>query len=668
MNIGKKLTLAFVGIALLIGIAGYISLNTSQKALQESIGESSVSLAVETLKNIDMTIYSRIEEFQAYATGSKPQEITNKSNEEFEKLGDIQSYITQKDKEWTSAPKETVTSFMRELESNELARELKQRLKFYEEKYSYRVFGEVFITNKYGVNVAQTGKTSDYYQADEHWWQVAKNSGLYIEDVEYDKSADVYSTNIGIRIDDKDQNFLGAIKVILNIENVIEIMKKAKKASPYKTTELKLFDKKGKVIFDTSQELKPFKDTLDENILKRTREKAGYLLKTGETSEGDELFAYVHSNGYRDYMALGWVLAIEHETEEIFAPVAELKKIMLIVPLTVTMVAVLVGLFISRSVSKPIIKFRDAAIEIGKGRLDTTVEIKSKDEIGELANSFNKMAEHLNETIYNFNREIIERKKAEKALEKLNKDLESTVLELSRSNKELQEFAHITAHDLKSPLRAIGTLTDWLATDYSDKFDQRGKERVDLIVSRAKRIDKLIDSILQYSEVGRIGQKGKIVDMNEVLSEVIQEIGPLENIEITVENELPTIICNRRQISLIFKNLLSNAVRYMDKPKGKIEVDCSEENNFWKFSVCDNGLGIEQKYFEKIFGIFQTLLPRDEFEAIGIGLSLTKKIVDLYGGRIWLQSKPGEGSTFYFTLPKQEMEVKDEKLKAGTAC
>jgi two-component system sensor kinase FixL len=200
-----------------------------------------------------------------------------------------------------------------------------------------------------------------------------------------------------------------------------------------------------------------------------------------------------------------------------------------------------------------------------------------------------------------------------------------------------------------------------LAMDYTDNFDQQGKEWTNLIVKRAKRMDKVIDSILVYSEVGRIGQKGKKVDMNAVLSEVIQEIGPLENIEIVVEGELPTI-------DLIFNNLLRNAVRYMDKPKGKIRVDCCEENNFWKFSVCDNGPGIEQRYFEKIFKIFQTLSPRDEFEAIGIGLSLTKKIVDLYGGRIWLQSKPGEGSTFYFTLPKQEMGVKDEKLKADAAC
>jgi signal transduction histidine kinase len=106
----------------------------------------------------------------------------------------------------------------------------------------------------------------------------------------------------------------------------------------------------------------------------------------------------------------------------------------------------------------------------------------------------------------------------------------------------------------------------------------------------------------------------------------------------------------------------------MDKPKGQIKVGCTEEKGFWVFSVCDNGPGIESKYFEKIFKIFQTLSTRDEVEAIGMGLPLTKKIVELYGGRIWVQSEPGQGSTFYFTLPKQEIRLKNEKLGANITC
>jgi light-regulated signal transduction histidine kinase (bacteriophytochrome) len=140
--------------------------------------------------------------------------------------------------------------------------------------------------------------------------------------------------------------------------------------------------------------------------------------------------------------------------------------------------------------------------------------------------------------------------------------------------------------------------------------------------------------------------------MNTVLPEIICEIDPPENIEITFENELPVLMCKKTHIRQVFHNLLSNAVKHMDKEKGQVKVGCLEENGFWKFSVADNGPGINQKYFKKIFKIFQTLSPPDETESTGIGLSVAKKIVKLNGGKIWIESNPGEGSTFFFTLPK----------------
>jgi PAS domain S-box-containing protein len=251
-------------------------------------------------------------------------------------------------------------------------------------------------------------------------------------------------------------------------------------------------------------------------------------------------------------------------------------------------------------------------------------------------------------------RDITERKKAEEVLEKLNTDLESTIRELMRTNKELQEFAYITAHDLKTPLRGIGTLAEWLSTDYADKFDEQGQKHVKLLVERAKRADKLVDSILQYSSAGHAREEKEQIDLNTVLPEIICEIDPTENIEITIENKLPVLMCKKTHIIQVFQNLLSNAIQYMDKEKGRINVGCIEEEGFWKFSVADNGPGIDQKYFKKIFKIFQTLSPTDETESTGIGLSVAKKIVTLNAGRIWVESNPGEGSTFFFTLPKSD--------------
>jgi signal transduction histidine kinase len=260
-----------------------------------------------------------------------------------------------------------------------------------------------------------------------------------------------------------------------------------------------------------------------------------------------------------------------------------------------------------------------------------------------------------------------ERKKAEEVLEKLNTDLESTVRELKRTNKELQEFAYITAHDLKTPLRGIGTLAEWLSTDYADKFDEQGQEQVKMLAERAKRADKLVDSILRYSSAGHAREEQEQMDLNTVLPEIIHEIDPPENIEIIIENKLPVLMCKKTHISQVFKNLLSNAIQHMDKEQGRIKVGCIEEEGFWKFSVADNGPGIDEKYFKKIFKIFQTLSPPDETDSTGIGLSIAKKIVRLNGGRIWVESNPGEGSTFFFTLPKQ-IRSKNAKLQSNITC
>lgn len=248
----------------------------------------------------------------------------------------------------------------------------------------------------------------------------------------------------------------------------------------------------------------------------------------------------------------------------------------------------------------------------------------------------------------------IERRQTEQTLKSLNEELEATVGKLTSSNRELQDFAHIVAHDLKAPLRAIATLADWISIGYNDKFDGPGQEQVKLLIARAERMNRLIDGILEYSRVRHTREKAEEADLNTLLAEVIRGIGTPENIEIEIANELPSLICEKTRITQVFQNLLSNAIKYMDKPQGKIRIGCVEEDGFWRFSVTDNGPGIEEKYFEKIFKIFQTLEPRDEVEGTGIGLTVAKKIVELYNGKIWVESRPSEGSTFFFTLPVQK--------------
>ncbi|MBL7185621.1 MAG: CBS domain-containing protein [Phycisphaerae bacterium] len=249
-------------------------------------------------------------------------------------------------------------------------------------------------------------------------------------------------------------------------------------------------------------------------------------------------------------------------------------------------------------------------------------------------------------------KELVALREAEEKLENVNKDLASAVRELQRTNKELAEFAHIAAHDLRTPLRVMGTLADWISTGYGDKLDEQGKEQLRLLVGKARQMSALIDDILQYSRLGQDNRKRQPIELNAILSEIIASIAPPDNIEIAVENNLPTIMFEETQVLQVFQNLLSNAVKYMDKPKGQIKVGCAEEDNFWRFSVADNGPGIEERYFERIFKVFQTLSLCNSVESTGIGLSIVRKIAELNGGNAWVESEVGKGSTFFFTLQK----------------
>ncbi len=238
---------------------------------------------------------------------------------------------------------------------------------------------------------------------------------------------------------------------------------------------------------------------------------------------------------------------------------------------------------------------------------------------------------------------------------------------VAETNEELSHFAYVVSHDLKAPLRGIKLITEWLCEDYSDKLDAEAKEQMTLLQSRVNRMHNLIDGVLQYSRIGRIREDIVEVDLNELLPMVVDTIAPPAHIQIAIDPGLPKITGEKTRIIQVFQNLLTNAVKFMDKPEGRVQVACTEDGAFWRFAVIDNGPGIEEKYFERIFRIFQTLAPKDEFESTGVGLTLVKKIVELYGGRVWVESQVGQGSTFLFTWPKRPPEVAQEGEQPGAA-
>ncbi|TVZ56427.1 PAS domain S-box-containing protein [Lutibacter sp. Hel_I_33_5] len=236
-----------------------------------------------------------------------------------------------------------------------------------------------------------------------------------------------------------------------------------------------------------------------------------------------------------------------------------------------------------------------------------------------------------------------ERKKAETQ----NKEL---LLTLEKNNEELQEYAHIVTHDLKSPLRSLYALTSWLKTDNIDSYNQTSLQYFNDIELTLEKMESLISDVLSYSSLEANQQIKDPVALDVLIKDIIQLLYVPENITIKTTKKLPILYGDKTLYQRLFQNLIENAIKFNDKPQGTIEIDVKEHKSFYKFSVKDNGIGIEKKHFTKIFKIFQSL--KKAKDSTGIGLSVVKKIVDIYKGEIWVESQVNKGTTFYFTIKK----------------
>lgn len=251
--------------------------------------------------------------------------------------------------------------------------------------------------------------------------------------------------------------------------------------------------------------------------------------------------------------------------------------------------------------------------------------------------------------------DITPRKVAE---EKMNLYLRS----LEKTNSELDKFAYVVSHDLKAPLRAIGNLTGWIEEDMQGQLPDELRGHFNTIKGRVVRMEGLINGILDYTKAAK--NRGELLSFSsdELVRETIDLIGPPPAAVIHVRGNLPVMKAQRVKLQQIFLNLIHNAIRYNDKEDVLVEIGCEDQEKEWSFFVRDNGPGIEPRYHQKIFVIFQTLNARDEVESCGVGLAIVKRIIEQEGGRIWVESDKGKGATFRFTWPKVRTDSADQLL------
>jgi len=327
--------------------------------------------------------------------------------------------------------------------------------------------------------------------------------------------------------------------------------------------------------------------------------------------------------------------------------------------------SLLLVFFSTRAIVQPINQLRNNIEKMDASKILVNISpklLKLRGEVGDLARSFSELFQKLraetvlrDELVTEIHRHMV-----------TEKQLRETASQLQESNLDLDQFAYAASHDLRSPLRAIESLTQWIQEDCYHLLPEGSRKNFDLIKKRVRRLDSLIAGMLDYSRAGRENLPKESVDLNRLMAEITDNLAPPPNIRIIVDNTLPTLMTDRSIMSQIFLNLLSNAIKYNDKAEGIIHVGHAISENYHRFYISDNGCGIDPKFHDKIFEIFQTLQSRDTIESSGIGLAIVKKIIEKNMGKIWLTSELHKGTTFYFLWPAQPAEMEGSEPVSGT--
>lgn len=301
------------------------------------------------------------------------------------------------------------------------------------------------------------------------------------------------------------------------------------------------------------------------------------------------------------------------------------RQISLILTLCSVTIALISGLYIIRLITSRIAQMVDLAEEISKGNFQTMKD-NQHDELRRLSESLNMMS-----TI-----------------------LDKNFKELKKKNKELDEFAYVVSHDLKAPLRGIDNITKWLEEDHEKELTPSVQKNIDLIKGRTKRLENMINGLLDYARIGKVKRGFQKVIVEKMIHELVELLVP-ENFVVNINNKMPVLVTDKLHIEQVFSNLISNAVKYNQKSIGRIDISSIDYGDYYEFTVQDDGIGIQSQYHEKIFAIFQTLQERDAFESTGVGLAIVKKILEDHKSTITVESELGKGTAFIFTWPKYQL-------------
>lgn len=476
----------------------------------------------------------------------------------------------------------------------------------------------------------------------------------YVGDVSFSRFNEPVVT-IGVPLLDPQRRARGALAARLNLKVMWDVLAQTDAGA---TSYAYVVDSEGRLIGhrDPSLVLGGF-DPLNSETVSHW-----FARKDRETQTGEAEHVLAGLNGESaifDHAPVGdtgWFAFVETPTREAFAGTrASIMRAIVIVALSL-LGAVIFAVIVGKRFVKPILQLTETTSQISEDDLTIPIAVKGTDEVGRLADSFRFMVDRLKGAFGTLEDTVSELRQRESDLRTLNESLEERVAErtqaLARSNEELAQFAYVASHDLQEPLRMVTSYTQLLAKRYQGKLDSDADEFIEFAVDGASRMQGLINDLLEYSRIGSRGKEYEPTDCEVVFQDVSNNLKvAIEESGATVTHDpLPMIVADGSQLSRLFQNLIGNAIKYRRDRTPEVHVSAQCKDGEVLFCVRDNGIGIAPVDVERVFVIFQRLHTREEYTGTGIGLAVCRKIVERHGGRIWVESNLGEGSTFYFTI------------------
>lgn len=622
-RLATKFVVATIVMSMLFLSLAMYSMDSGRRALEETVGAESIDRAYMFALSVDRGVYTKLHELAIISLGRAIVSDLNDSNLEFEAMADMEAYIDMMDAAWTAVPPDEVTPFMQEILDTPLSRDLTVRLEeHYLIEHGIDMYGEVVVTNRYGAVVAMTQRTTDYRQNDEVWWQETRNSTHYVGDAEYDESSHTYGLPVCYCVVGDDGEFLGLIRAVVGL---VEIVAETQfEAEIYETTEAKVISSDHKLLY-ASTAFRMFEDVSREDYVLKMDGDSGYFRSTEGGRE--RLYAYTPSPGYLEYGGLSWTIVVSADTSEVFQSVTTLSYQIMVASAVVLVLFVVVAFSLSSSVSRPVAQMRVAVARMARGDLKERVDVKSSDELGELAAAFNDMAAELSE---------------------LYEDLESKVQERSRevdaANAKLQILGSITRHDA---LNQLAILRGWLTVVEDGTKDPDILTHISKVETAAENLEAQLKFTGTYEKVGIT--RPEWIDAKRAID--VSNLG-LDLHGAKLSNMLSGLVVYADPMfPKVLRNLVENAIKH-GKGTTKVSLTYKERPEGAVIVVEDDGGGIPADRKATLFD-----RVRDSTGRSGYGLYLSRAILGITGITIEETGVPGVGARFEIRIPPGKYRV-----------